>query len=135
MVAQINLSKTEPFISNTLPKLFSSVNNAAYFKYDFAACAIPDPNKLVIRLEYLVLRKDGNVIGSYITQTTYTIRSKNEQHSNFEIFYLCLATEVKNFKQAFEALGVQNYSLQKVIVPSYNQVYPVLEDIYTVPLS
>lgn len=136
----VKITKTEPTEKSTLPLIFDKVNDAAVFKYQFGGPLKRDSNMLALKLEYITCKVfehlkdfDKHRIGSFNVKTTLTITSQHNSYEIFQIFHACIEGEINDFKTRFSKLKLINYPIDKIIIPSFEEVYPILCELYGNP--
>ena len=93
----INVTKTDPVILNTLPLIFDKKFNAAIFKYEFGVPSDKTEHPmLLIELEYLSYDINNEIIGTLKSTTTFTIKSVHRSFDYLKIFYEMFGLDVSS---------------------------------------
>lgn len=134
----IKITKTETVIENSLPLIFDKQENCAFFKFVFGK---PKKYKFIslnLQLEYLIgkemVEKDTDIeenkIASLSFKTMFTIKSKHHLYNYFELFHEMTKREIKDFEDYFKNLKLINYPQDKIFTPSFDEVFPVFQELY-----
>lgn len=130
----IKILKSEPIVKNTLPLIFDKKLNDAVFKYDFGKPMTMSFPEMNLGLEYISYKRNGDKdddrIGSLLVTTSFTITSVHHLYNYFQIFQAFTEREIIDFKGRFNSLGLINYPLERITIPSFDDMFPILKELY-----
>ena len=103
-----------------------------WYKYDFGKPLKPVNNPtLVLTLEFIVSDVNRkNVFGSYEVRFEYTTLEEYNPLQICQLFHKATEIGVDDFKDYFIKDGYNEYDLEKIISPTFEEVFPTLKELY-----
>ena len=131
---EFDISHSERITTNTLPLIFDLKNNTAIFGYGFDTGFLKS-NKPTLFVDYTfkVFNTKNEEIGLLNSKMSYTINSSHSRNKNFQLFHYFAELEVDEFKDLFKNYKLINYPLDKIHIPTFEDMLPILIQLFDRP--
>jgi hypothetical protein len=127
----VHLTKTLPDVTkNTLPKICPN-DLHSWLRYSFAKPVKSDVPTLILTLEYILSDFERtNIKSTYEVIFHYTTDADYNPMQLCQMFYKAIESAITDFKIIFLKEGFMKYPLQNISAPVFNNVFPLLKELY-----